>query len=277
MAFPFAASLLAGLGLIILPWASSPRAEPAPVPADQVDLSLSPECRVPGSQLYTLAPLRAVKTALKEDRAVRVLTLGSGSVSGFLSPFQSYPEQLQGELERRFKGVEVEVVDRGLPGEIADGAGDRIQAVTAEVGPDLVVWQVGTNDALARVDLARFAEALDQTVQWLKSHDIDVVLVDPQYNHSMISDEHYQGVIKAIGAAARRNGVPLVLRHSAMKYLSGQGPLHKGKPSGFRLSSLGHRCIAEHVTRAITFALLVDEGGGGASGAAAAPEAGSRP
>ena len=65
-------------------------------PVETVDTSLSPECRVPGSKLYTLAPLRAVKRALKESRAIHVLAIGSSSTVGIgaTSPASAYPARL---------------------------------------------------------------------------------------------------------------------------------------------------------------------------------------
>ena len=79
MAFALPQSLLALLLTVAVggsaALAQAPAASPAeqPTPADAVDTSLSPECRVPGSKLYTLGPLRAVKRALKESRAIQVL------------------------------------------------------------------------------------------------------------------------------------------------------------------------------------------------------------
>ncbi|HLM38533.1 MAG TPA: SGNH/GDSL hydrolase family protein [Microvirga sp.] len=238
-----------------------------PPPSDQsrtaalvpepVEGSLSPECRVPGSKLYTLAPLRAVKAALRNDRAVRVLVIGASGGGSSFSPVTSYPVRLRSELEKQFKDVEVEVIHRALAGEIGAGAAGLVRSATAEVAPDLVVWQVGTNDALARVDLGEFAQSLEETVIWLKSHDIDVVLVDPQYTATLGADEHYGSVGRVVGAAAARNKVPLVLRYEAMKYLADKG----GGTSvgGFALNNLGKRCIAEHVARAITVAVVSDD------------------
>ena len=85
MAFALPQSLLALLLTVAVggsaALAQAPAASPAeqPTPADAVDTSLSPECRVPGSKLYTLGPLRAVKRALKDSRAIQVLAIGSSS------------------------------------------------------------------------------------------------------------------------------------------------------------------------------------------------------
>jgi lysophospholipase L1-like esterase len=239
----------------------------APPGAEAVDTSLSPECRVPGSKLYTLAPLRAVKRALKESRPIQVLAIGSSSTVGIgaSSPAAAYPMKLEGELEKLFNGVEVEVTNRGLSGEIAAGAAERMRNTIAEIEPDLVIWQVGTNDALARVDIDSFAQNLDETIKWIVAHRIDVVLVDPQYTASLARDDHYARIVKTIQEVARKDMVPLVLRYEAMRYLSSQptaGSRYLARDQ-FHLNDLGYRCMAEHVARAITFALVEPEHSGG--------------
>jgi acyl-CoA thioesterase I len=272
VALTFAQSLGVGLTFAVAAqgvWAQT-SGSPAPAsvaaPASEpVDTSLSPECRVPGSQLYTLAPLKAVKRALKEQRAVKVLAIGSSSTAGVgaSSPLASYPIRLEGELERLFPGVEVEVVNRGISGEVAAAAAERMKAAIAEVEPDLVIWQVGTNDALARVDLDTFAASVKDTIDWIVSHRIDVVLVDPQYTASLARDEHYTKVVKAIREAARRDRVPLVQRYESMRYLAGQASRSPGRSylakDQFHLNDLGYRCMAEHVARAITVSVLQPE------------------
>ena len=240
-------------------------AVPAAPPPEAVDASLSPECRVPGSKLYTLAPLRSVKRALKESRAIHVLAIGSSSTVGIgaTSPASAYPVRLEGELEKLFPGIEIEVTNRGLSGEIAAGAAERIRNTIAEVEPDLVVWQVGTNDALARVDIDSFAQGLDETIKWIQSHRIDVVLVDPQYTASLARDDYYGRIVSTIQEVARRDRVPLVLRYEAMRWLSSQkvgGSLLARDQ--FHLNDLGYRCMAEHVARAITLAVVEPEGTG---------------
>src|ERR671912_206881 len=215
--------LLGGLGLSGASAQTSAPATPSQVEAP--DPSLSPECRVPGSRLYTLASLRGVKAALKEHRVIRVLAIGSSSTAGIgaSSPHAAYPARLEGELEKMFSGdVEFEVVNRGVSGEIASGAAERMRNTVAEVDPDLVIWQVGTNDALARVDVESFTEDLGDTVRWLKSHNIDVVLVDPQYTASLARHDYYGRIVKAIEDVARKDRVPLVRRFEAMRHLAGQ-------------------------------------------------------
>ncbi|MCI9881993.1 SGNH/GDSL hydrolase family protein [Methylobacterium goesingense] len=224
--------------------------------AEAVDVTLSPECRVPGSKLYTLARLGAVKAALKEKRPVRVLAIGASTMG--LGSSATYPVKLETALERSLPDVDVVVESRGLQGEIASGAGERLRSMVAELEPDLVIWQVGSHDALARVDLDAFGTALDETVQWIKGHEIDVVLVSPVYTASLAADDYYTSLVRKVQEVALREGVPLVQRYEAMRYLARRNDKGEGHLLGsqFRLNDLGLRCMAEHVTRAITLSLL---------------------
>ncbi len=233
-------------------------AGPATTTVEALDLSLSPECRVPGSKLYTLARLKAVKAALKEKRVIHVLSIGSSSAG--LGASASYPVKLENALEQALPDVQIEVEARGLPGEVASGAGERLRSMVAEMEPDLVVWQVGTNDALARVDIEAFGEALDESVQWVKSHGIDIVLIDPVFTESLADDAYYTQMVRTVQEVARREAVPLVHRYAAMRFLSTQRTTEAHMLGRhFRLNDLGLRCMAEHATRAITLSLLQPE------------------
>jgi hypothetical protein len=86
---------------------------------EPVDATLSPDCRVPGSKLYTLAPLRAVKRALKEHRAVKVLAIGSSSTVGVgaSSPMASYRSGSKASWSGCSRAPRSRFVNRGVSGE----------------------------------------------------------------------------------------------------------------------------------------------------------------
>jgi lysophospholipase L1-like esterase len=220
---------------------------------------LSPECRVPRPRLYAPVAMPGVRRAAREDRTLRVLVIGASTGGSSFSTTASYPDRLKAELGRAFEGVEVEVVPRALSGEVGEGAAGLVRSATAEIGPDLVVWQVGTHDALARVALDAFTETLDETLAWLKSHEIDVLLVDPPFIASLGEDEHYASVVAAVGVSARKGGVPLVLRNDAMRHLSARA---RQAPGGFALNALGKRCLAEHVARTVAAGVTLAEAPG---------------
>ncbi len=207
----------------------------APSP-NALDTSLSPQCRAPASKLYTVAPLIAIRAALEEKRPVKLLTLGP-SVTAASGRAGTYPARLEEELEKLFSGIDIVIEQRSLPGEITANVFDRFTALLTEIEPDLLVWQVGTSDALAKADVEAFTDALNEILEWLKQTDTDVVLVEPSYQAALASDDHYNALITAIQSNARKNNVPLVLRFGAMRFLSEQRT--QAARNQFRLHELG--------------------------------------
>ena len=247
---------LAALILAILAPAAAAAEQPAEPGSGEP--GLSQECRVPGAQLYTMAKLSAVRTALGENRPLKILAIGGSAAPGASA---SYPAKLEAALERALPKTDVTIDHRGLPGEIASGAAERLRTMVAEAEPDLVVWQVGTHDAIARVDADAFASALSEAVAWIRSHGIDVVLVDPIYTASMAADVDYNRIVDAVRTVAAHEQVPLVRRYEALHYLSSRTDKGEGHMLGrqFRLNDLGLRCMAEHVALTIATSLMRTE------------------
>jgi lysophospholipase L1-like esterase len=149
------------------------------------------------------------------------------------------------------------VVGRGLSGEVAQGAADRMKKEIEEVKPDLVVWQVGTNDALRHVSLDRFKSCLKTTLAWLAESKIDVVLVDPQYGEALAKDAYYEEVVAAIAEVAREQRVLLVDRFEAMREAQrDRGDTFYLVSDHLHLNDRGHRCMAEQLARSIVGGLL---------------------
>ena len=245
------ATILAAL--VLAASVSQPRAEQIADPG-ATEPSLSLECRVPGAQLYTAAKLGAVRAALAEKRPIKLLAIGGSAAPGASA---SYPAKLEAALERALPKVDVVIDHRGLPGEIASGAAERLRTMVVEAEPDLVVWQVGTHDAIARVEAEAFESALAEAVTWIRSHGIDVVLVDPIYTASMAADAGYNRIVEAVRTVATQQQVPLVRRYEALHYLSSRIDRGEGHFLGrqFRLNDLGLRCMAEHVALTIVTSL----------------------
>ncbi len=219
----------------------------------------SRDCRITAPAHEGRTALRQMRRALKENRVVKVLAVGSSSTSGVgaSSPYATYPVRLEADLEGLFKGVDIDVVARGVPGEVGLGACTRMKREVADVRPDLVVWQVGTNDAMARADVGEFKLNLSRTLQWLAKNHIDVVLIDPQYVVRLAADAHYVQMIKAIEEVAREERVLLVHRFSAMADLAKRNGENAILASDrFHLNDLGYRCMAEYAAGAIVAGII---------------------
>jgi lysophospholipase L1-like esterase len=204
-------------------------------------------------------PLRALRRAVREGRQVKVLAIGSSSTEGVgaSSASATYVAKLERTLEGTFKGLDFEVIGRGRAGEEAQGAADRMKREVEETRPDLVVWQVGTNDALRHVGLDRFKQCLKTTLAWLREQRIDVLLVDPQYGDALTRDAYYEKVVAAVAEVARESRVLLVDRFEAMRELHRQrGDRFYLTTDDLHMNDTGHRCMAEQLARSIVAGLL---------------------
>jgi len=224
---------------------------------------LTPPCRAPETDIAVPAPLPRVAAVLERRTTIRVLAIGSSSTVGVgaSSPRATYPAQFEEILERSLKGVDLEVINRGVSGELAAKTAERLKAEVEALKPDLVLWQVGTNDALARVPVDEFEATVRDTVRWLKDGRADVVLVGLQYTRDFSRHEHYARIRQAIQRVAVSENVLLVRRFDAMQFIA-RTKANFDLLSGdqLHLNDLGYHCMAEHVAQAIVTNLFLRRG-----------------
>jgi lysophospholipase L1-like esterase len=221
---------------------------------------LSPQCDVPASDIAAPAPLPNVTATLESRKTIRVLAIGSSSTYGVgaSSGSKNYPAQLTDILEKALKGINVEIINRGVSGEVAKSTAERLRVEVALTHPDLVLWQLGTNDALARVPVDEFEETVKSTVEWLKENKIDVVLVGLQYTARFARDDNYSAIRDTLRRIAREQNILYVRRFEAMRYISSvrsQQTMVSG--DDLHLNDLGYHCMAEHIAHAVIANLFV--------------------
>lgn len=222
--------------------------------------ALSPSCEAPASTIAANAPLPHLAAALATHKTIEILAVGSASMEslGESAGVKSYPVQIEDLLKFALKGVDVDVINRGTGGEIAQTSAERIRSEVALTKPDLVLWQLGTNDALARIDAEQFTDTVTSTINWLKANDIDVVLVGLQYTTRFAKDEYYFAIKRALDKIAKDQNILYVKRYDAMKFISQtRAKVHLMSADNYHLSDIGTQCMAEHVARAVVANLFL--------------------
>jgi lysophospholipase L1-like esterase len=215
----------------------------------------SPECQAGGSAIAGESPLPNVAAALEKRKAIRILALGASA--GRRRARGSYTDQIERLLEQAIKGIDVVMINRGVSGELAADAAARIRNEVALEEPDLVLWQVGTNDALAYVPLPELKDTVTDTIRWLKEHKVDVVLAGLQYINRMAQDSHYAAVRELMRRIAAQENVIIVRRYEAHRLIE-----QAGKPGGdfvpdeFERTEAGYSCLAQYFARAITLGVF---------------------
>lgn len=227
----------------------------------RVASELTTDCKVK-SAFGARTALRGLRKALKARRTIEVLAIGSSSTVGIgaSSPAAAYPVRLAANLETFLSGTDVDITNRGISGETGQPAAERIKLEVVDHKPDLVVWQVGTNDAMARIDAQDFSDMLRSTLRWLAENRVDVILIDPQYVEHLENDSDYRSIVKAIADVAQQERVLVVNRYDAMADLAKQrGNTSFLAQDRFHLNDLGYRCMAEYAARAIVSGVLQAE------------------
>ena len=222
--------------------------------------ALSAPCDAPANDIALNAPLPNVARALSAHKTIEILAVGSAATEtvGSNSGVKSYPVQIEDLLKTALNGVDVDIINRGTGGEVAQTSADRIRSEVALTKPDLVLWQLGTNDALARVDPDQFTEIVKSTIDWLKQNDVDVVLVGLQYTSRFARDESYFAIKHALDRIAKEENILYIKRYDAMKFIAQtRAKVHLMTSDNYHLSALGTQCMAEHVAHAMVASLFV--------------------
>jgi lysophospholipase L1-like esterase len=253
------AAAFAAAGLLILLSVPAPRGQtpPAPAPvapaAPVMPAPFSRDCQVGAAADLSASPLPNVAAALQKRKVIKILAIGASALSGLRGRGGSYTGEIERLLEQAVKGLDVVIVNRGVSGELAADAARRIQTAVALHEPDLVLWQVGTNDALAYVPIDELRDTIVETIRWLKAHNVDVVLAGLQFVTRLAQDDYYRTVRELIRSIAEQEKVVVVRRREAMRLL-GQASQSGGGlfPEEFAQTELGYACLAEYVARVIT-------------------------
>ncbi|MGO9007826.1 MAG: SGNH/GDSL hydrolase family protein [Beijerinckiaceae bacterium] len=259
MARPAAHRLCRFASLAFGVWLALPAFAAEETPAPPLP-PLSPACEVPANDIAMPAPLPNLAALLQKSRTVHILAIGSSSTIGIgaSSGVKSYPAQLSGILEHALKDVDVEIVNRGIGGEVAETTAERIRNEVAISKPDLVLWQLGTNDAISRVPPEDFDRTVRETVEWLKGDGIDVVLVGLQYTSRLAKDASYFAVREVLRKIAADENILYVRRYDAMRFIAlTRANLPLLASDNFHLNDLGYQCMAEHVAHAVIVGLFV--------------------
>src|SRR3954447_20623630 len=142
-----------------------------------------PGCSTPPALLSLTPTLTYMAAKLAKRERLTILAMGSSSTQGIgaSSPAATYPNRLEAELRKRFPDIDIRVINRGKGGEDAPDEVVRLERDVVADDPDLVIWQIGTNAALRRLDPAVQRDTLRRGIALIKESGADVVLMDLQY------------------------------------------------------------------------------------------------
>ena len=180
---------------------------------------------------------------------ITILVIGSSSTSGVGAGDRSkaYPARTAFHLNSKGSGPKVDVIAKGVGGERAKTALQRISPAIKATSPDLMVWQVGTNDALGKVSLKELTATVQKGIAIAQEHKLPLILIDPQFFPRILKNQNYANTVDLIAHIGKTHGLPVVKRYQRMKRaLSLDESLMTSlmAKDRFHMSQLGHECLA---------------------------------
>jgi acyl-CoA thioesterase-1 len=165
------------------------------------------------NKFKTLRVLRAILIAAGmassgggHAASVTIVALGDSLTAGYgLNPGESFPEQLQTALVER--GHDAEVINAGVSGDTASGGLARLEwAVPAEA--DIVIVELGSNDALRGIEPSVTRGALSEILARLRERD-QIVLLAGMLAPRNLGDEYAAEFDDIYPELAEEHGVAL--------------------------------------------------------------------
>lgn len=217
-------------------------------------------CAASGDVTALEMPLPHVAQSLAKGGPLTIVAFGSSSTygTGASGPDKSYPSRLAKLLASRFPNMEIDVLNRGVGGEVAGTTLERINTDVIAAHPDLVIWQVGTNDLLHDIDPADAEELIRTGTERMKAAGIDVVLMDLQFAPAILQHPRYREMERAIASAAHTEDVPVIHRFAMMREWAEEGRMPLAimlAHDRLHMTDMSYDCLARQVGRSIVGAV----------------------
>jgi acyl-CoA thioesterase-1 len=211
-------------------------------------------CLSANRQVALGVPLPRAAARLKSGE-VRIVAVGSSSTTGLwvLRRGGTYPEVMARELAALRPQSRIEVVNSGQVGDTITGMVGRFDRDVLAYRPDLVVWQLGTNDVAWGGSAGGLKELIVNGVRALRAAGPDVILMDLQYAPMVLASSQHPVMQAMIAEAARQERVGLFSRFAVMRRSveSGLPPGALVSWDGLHNSADGYECIGRSLARAI--------------------------
>jgi acyl-CoA thioesterase-1 len=220
------------------------------------DMSTAETCLAANLNLSLGARLPRTEARLKSSEPLQIVAIGSSSTVGLwvLSPAATYPEVMRRELLRLQSNTRINVVNSGRVGDTIPDNLARFEQDVFSFRPDLVVWQLGTNDVAwgGHADDELKIQVV-QGVHALKASGADVILMDLQFSPMVLASSYYSRMQAIVSEVAQQENIGLFSRFALMR-----NSVEAGVPAGALVSwdglhnsSEGYDCVGRALARAI--------------------------
>ena len=209
-----------------------------------------------GRHGFILAGPQSAKADAILDGQVDILAIGSSSTQGVgaSAPNFTYPAQLEVDLAAAL-AQKVVVKNAGIGGETVAATLARLNSLLKQDKPDLVIWQVGTNDAVRGDDEAAFRAEMEEGVGMARKAGVPLILLDQQYFPAIKDAARYERFVRIVHEVGAEYHDPVFPRYALMKEWGAESPSLLREMlwrDGFHMSDRGYGCLARDLAADMT-------------------------
>ncbi|MFC5353435.1 SGNH/GDSL hydrolase family protein [Azospirillum himalayense] len=215
-------------------------------------------CAVPESVYTVDGALPRAWERLKRGGALPILVLNSASSR----PDTAYPVLLEKELAARLPDRKVSVTVRNAPGATAQEMLPILNRELAASSASLLVWQVGTADAMRNIGPDSFGEALGRGIAAAQGRGADVILMDMQYSPQTAQLITFQPYLDYMEWVSQDSDVVHFPRFEMMRHWFEDGRVGfspDSKEEKLQAYQFVHRCLGRIL--ADTVSTMIDRAG----------------
>jgi acyl-CoA thioesterase I len=148
-----------------------------------------------------------LREAAAASGPIVILVLGDSFTAGLgVPPGAAFPAQLEARLRQR--GEAVRVVNAGISGDTTQGGLARVDRALAEAKPDLVILELGANDALRGIQPAVVRANLDAIITKVQASSAKLLLAGMRAAPNW-GEDYRAAFDRVYPDLARSRGVPL--------------------------------------------------------------------
>jgi lysophospholipase L1-like esterase len=225
--------------------------------SEQVTGAPAEACLAANRDLSLGARLPRTSARLKSGEPLLIVAIGSSSTVGLwvLQSSATYPEVMRQELVRLRSNARIEVVNSGRIGDRVEDTVARFNRDVFAHKPDLVVWQLGTNDVAWGGQLnSQLKNRVLHGIQTLKESGADIILMDLQYAPMVLASPYYSKMEAIISEVAREQKIGLFSRFALMRKSieAGVSPSALVSWDGLHNTADGYDCIGRAIARSVS-------------------------
>lgn len=186
---------------------------------------------------------------LKAGEPLRIVALGDSLTQGWMVR-RGYVDFLNDMFKEKFPNSCFTLINRGIPGDTAEGGLYRLEYDVLSEKPDCVFIQFALNDAFSGYSSGQYESLMEQIIKGIKdSTESEIILLTSSYigANDRIAEEFYG----KLDGLARKYELPITKVHEYWKKRIGEDvEFHKlVQFDGVHPTELGYRLMAEAIMK----------------------------